>query len=379
MSRLIYLDNAATSYPKPKNVIRAVNDCLLKCGNPGRSGHELSLYSARAVYNCREAICSFLNFNHPENVVFTYNTTYALNMAIKGLMDDGGEIVISNLEHNSVLRPVSDLSHSGRDISFKVFDALGCDDEVITNFENTLSPETKMCVVTMCSNVTGKILPYKRIGEICKKRGIKLIFDAAQCAGLIPIDLSAFYFSAVCFAGHKSLCGIMGTGFCVFSPDTEPLPIILGGNGVESISQFQSGPLPERLESGTVGVPGIIALHEGIKHITSAGLGHIGEKCSYLESRLTSGLLQTENITLYGRCRDKVSTVLFSIGKVPSEKVSAYLSEKSICVRAGLHCAPLAHEALGTTDTGAVRVSISHFNTGEDIDLFLKEIRLMTK
>lgn len=376
---LIYLDNAATSYPKPKNVINAVTDCLFRCGNPGRSGHSLSLYSAKAVYSCREAICSILGFSHPENVVFTYNTTYALNIAIKGLSDADGEIIISNLEHNSVLRPVSELSQSSIGISCKVFDALGSDDDVIKAFEQAVSPRTKMAVITMCSNATGKILPYKNIGEICKKRHIKLILDAAQCAGLIPIDLSSFYFSAICFAGHKSLCGIMGTGFCIFSPDTEPKSLIQGGNGVESASIHQSGPLPERLESGTVGVPGIIALHEGIRHITSIGLSHIREKCSYLETRLSSALQNIDGITLYGKCQDKVSTVLFNVKNLASEETAFLLSQKGICVRAGLHCAPLCHKALGTIETGAVRASISHFNSGEDIDTFIREIQRIAK
>lgn len=379
MSSIIYLDNAATSYPKPKNVIKAVNESLFRCGNPGRSGHELSLYSAKAVYGCREAICSFFGFNYPENIVFTYNTTYALNLAIKGLVSNGDEIIISNLEHNSVLRPVNELTNENREITFKLFDALGKDDEVIRGFESALSPKTKIAVITMCSNVTGKILPYKRIGEICKKRDIKLILDAAQCAGLIPIDLSSFYFSAICFAGHKSLYGIMGTGFCVFSHEVNPKSIIQGGNGVESASVMQSDFLPEKLESGTVGVPGIIALHEGIRHIASVGLSHIGEKCSYLESRISSALMQTQGITLYGRCKNKVSTVLFNVDGLPSESAAALLAQKGICVRAGLHCAPLCHKALGTIDTGAVRVSLSHFNSGEEIDCFLYEVGKITK
>ncbi len=376
---LIYLDNAATSYPKPKNVINAVSDALLRCGNPGRSGHELSLYSLKAVYSCREAICSFFGFGHPESIVFTYNTTYALNMAIGGLCEDDSEIVVSNLEHNSVLRPVSDLSRSKRGITVKVFDASGSDDEITSSFESALSPKTKMAVITMCSNVTGKILPYKRIGEICRSSGVKLILDAAQCAGLIPIDLSSFYFSAVCFAGHKSLYGIMGTGFCVFSPGENPRSLIQGGNGVESASTVQTGPLPERLESGTAGVPGIIALHEGIRHITGVGLSHIREKCSYLESRLSSALSQIDTVTIYGKGANKVSTVLFNVKGLASEEAAFLLSQKGICVRAGLHCAPLCHKTLGTFDTGAVRASISHFNSGEDIDSFIREVQRIAK
>ena len=379
MKGLVYLDNTATGWPKPKNVISAVSEALLRCGNPGRSGHELSLYSMKAVYCCREAICSFFNYNHPENIVFTYNTTYALNMAIKGLMENEGEIVISNLEHNSVIRPSMELEKQNDGISVKIFDALCDDEDVISNFENSLSEKTKLCVITMCSNVTGKILPYRKIGEICKKRGIKVVFDAAQLGGLEYIDLSSFYFSAVCFAGHKSLCGIMGTGFCVFSQDAEPQCIIQGGNGVFSLSPFHDMPLPERLEAGTVGVPGIIALNEGLKHITIYGQKEISEKCSFFEKRITNALSQMENITLYGKDKNKVSTVLFNIGGIPSENVAFLLSQSGICVRSGLHCAPLCHKTLGTQESGAVRVSPSHLNSGEDIDLFLYEVEKIAK
>ena len=378
MNSVIYLDNAATSYPKPQNVIRAVTDSLFRCGNPGRSSHSLSLYSARAVFDCREAICSYFNFNHPENVVFTYNTTYALNMAIKGLITEG-EIVVSNYEHNSVLRPAGQLAREREDVSLSVFDIGKDDEETVRNFSGSLSEKTSLCVITLCSNVTGRILPYRRISEICRARGIKLIFDAAQYAGLMPLDLSSLYFSAVCFAGHKSLCGIMGCGFCIFSPDTEPDSIIQGGNGVESASPIQSGPLPERLESGPVGVPGIIALREGLRHIGGVGRNEIMQKCSYLEKRLTDGLMNVGGITVYGRCENKVSTVLFCVDKIPSEQVSAYLSSEGICVRGGLHCAPLAHKALGTFENGAVRASVSHFNSGKDIDVFLSEIQKITK
>ena len=379
MNSLIYLDNAATSWPKPKNVITAVNESILRCGNPGRSGHELSLYSMRAVYSCREAICSFFSFDKPENIVFTYNTTYALNLAIKGLMEKDGEIVISNLEHNSVIRPVKELERQHEGITVKIFDALGDDDGTTADFESKLSDKTRLCVITMCSNVTGKILPYQRIGEICRKRGIKLILDAAQLAGLYPIDLSSLYFSAICFAGHKSLYGIMGTGFCIFSPSVEPKALIEGGNGTMSISTYQDMPLPERLEAGTVGVPGIIALNEGIRHITLYGTERIFEKCSFLEKKLTDALSETKNVTLYGKTPNKVATVLFNVGKLHSEEAAMLLSGNGICVRSGLHCAPLCHKALGTIESGAVRVSISHFNSGDDIDILIDRVKEIAK
>lgn len=373
--RLVYLDNAATSFPKPKNVINAVNDSLFRCGNPGRSGHELSIYSAREVYSCREVICRFFNFNHPENVVFTYNTTYALNMAIKGLCKDNCEIIVSNLEHNSVLRPVSHLALEKQNVSIKFFDALGTDDEIIENIQKLITEKTRLCAMTMCSNVTGKILPYKRISQLCKKHGIKLVLDAAQCAGLVRIDLSKLYFSAVCFAGHKSLCGIMGTGFVIFSPSEIPQTYIEGGNGTMSSSLVQSGPLPERLEAGTLGVPGIIALREGIRHITATGIDRIYEKCMFLESELTEGLCNIKRVRVYGMTDRKVSTVLFNVEGKASEETAELLARNGICTRAGLHCAPLAHKALGTLEMGAVRASISHFNCGSDIDALVSAVK----
>ncbi len=370
---IIYLDNAATSFPKPQNVTRAVADSLMMCGNPGRSGHELSLYSAKAVYSCREAICNFFSFNHPENVVFTYNTTYALNLAINGLYR-GGKIIISNLEHNSVVRPVAKICKK-----YHIFDALGDEDEVIRSFEGAALPNVKMAVITMCSNVTGKLLPIEKIGKICKEKGITLILDAAQCAGLIPIDLSKLYFSAICFAGHKSLYGIMGSGFCIFGKGTEPSPLIVGGNGIESESIRQTGLLPEVLESGTVGVPSIIALKEGIKHLQVVGLAEIRHTCKSLEKNLTEQLLSESNIKIIGGTKGKVSTILFNIDGIGADKVASLLSDSGICVRSGLHCAPIAHKSLGTLDTGGVRISISHFNTAEDIERAGKKIREISK
>ena len=237
MKRIIYFDNGATSFPKPKSVINAVNDSLFKCGNPGRSSHALSLYAAEAVFNCRQAICTFFNFPYPENVVFTHNTTYALNLAIKGLCKQDSEILISNLEHNSVLRPVHALSlDKVTGITYKIFDALCDDNHIIENIKKLITPRTQMVVTTACSNVTGKIMPIKEISALCKEKGIRLIIDFAQLAGMEKIDLSDLYFDAACFAGHKSLYGIMGTGFCIFGKDVCPKVIISGGNGVNSLS-----------------------------------------------------------------------------------------------------------------------------------------------
>ncbi len=384
MTSPVYLDNAATTYPKPKNVKAVLCSCLDTLGNPGRSSHALSLNSAKLMFSCRELICSLFNFDHPENVIFTYNTTYALNMAIYGLFDGNGEIIISNLEHNSVLRPVHAICERSKQLcSYKAFNALGSDNDVVESFNNSLSDATVLAVVTACSNVTGKLLPIRQIGEICRKRGIKLIIDAAQSAGIVPLDLQNQHFSAVCFAGHKSLYGIMGSGFCIFAEGENPKAHILGGNGTMSLSPTQDGVLPERLESGTAGVVAIAALREGIKHIICVGQEQIYDVCSSLSEILTQRLKNMANIRIIGECENKVGTVLFNVEGYDSENVAAFLSQKGICVRGGFHCSALAHASLGTTETGgAVRASFSHFNTQKDVDAItdaLKEFHINAK
>lgn len=379
MRNLIYLDNAATSFPKPQSVALAVGDSFNRCANPGRAGHPLSMYSLKAVHSCREMICSFFNYKNPENVVFTYNTTYALNMAINSFAKKNTEIIISNLEHNSVLRSVYAKTLDDSKCVMKVFDASLSDKETIESFVNSITDKTSLAVVTMASNVTGKILPYREISKICKEKGISLIFDAAQLAGLQPLDLEDLYFDAVCFAGHKSLYGIMGTGFCIFSSNTTPKPLVYGGNGVESLSYLQTGLLPERLEAGTLGVPGIIALREGIRYIKRTGLDYIENKNRQLDGYLKEQLANIDGVIVYGVCDNKVPITLFNLENTGCEEVSQKLSSKGICVRAGYHCSPLAHRTLGTLSTGGIRVSLSHNNTKKDIDALVKEIVCLAK
>ncbi len=369
MNELVYLDNAATTYPKPRNVAAVLPYSLYNYGNPGRSSHSLSQSSAKLIYSCREIICSLFNYQFPENVVFTYNTTYALNMAINGLCPKEGNIIISNMEHNSVLRPVNALCQkSAGSLRYSVFDCLGSEEEILSSFASTVTPDTSLAVISGCSNVTGKLLPTEKIGEICRAKGIKLILDMAQNAGIAPIDLSRQYFSAACFAGHKSLYGIMGSGFCIFAQNENPDSFIYGGNGTHSLSREQNGLLPERLESGTVGVPSIAALREGIKHVIITGTDSILGSVTNLSTFLTDNLENMKNITVIGKCDKKVGTVLFNVTELDSERVSSLLSEKGICTRGGFHCSGLCHTSLGTVESGGgVRASFSHFNSKEDV------------
>lgn len=369
MNKLIYLDNAATTYPKPKNVIASLGVCCEECGNPGRGSHALSLNAAKRIYDCREAICCLFNFSKPENVVFTHNTTHALNLAINGLCPSSGEIIISNLEHNSVLRPVNALCEkSDGKLTFKTFNAVGTDDETVSSFTNSLTQKTVLAVVTACSNVTGRLIPIERIGTVCRSKGIKLIIDAAQSAGIVKLDLSRQFFSAVCFAGHKSLYGVMGSGFCIISPHEDPTPLIYGGNGVHSLSIAQTGSLPEKLEVGTPGVIAINSVREGIKHILCIGEEEIYKKTENLSNALVNRIGNISGINIIDNCKSKVGTVLFTLDGADSEYVCSRLAEKGFCVRGGFHCSPLAHKSLGTLKTGGIRVSFSHFNTEKDVE-----------
>ena len=251
MKKLVYFDSAATSYPKPRSVISAIDKCLVAAGgNPGRSSHVLSMNASRIIYSCREAICELLSFSYPENVVFTYNTTYALNMAIKGLYDKskGEKIIVSDLEHNSVLRPVYSVL-SGNDSNMSVFSTLGSDEDIVNSFSEKLTPDTSLAVVTMASNVCGRVLPIKQIGRLCRKNGTRLVVDAAQSMGCVPFDFDSLCADAVCAPAHKGLYGIQGCGFCVFEKSARPVCLLQGGNGVNSANINMTDVLPEALEA----------------------------------------------------------------------------------------------------------------------------------
>ena len=379
MNSLIYFDNAATSWPKPKSVIKAISASFGESGgNPGRSYHPLSLGAAKAVYSCREALCSLFGCVNPENVVFAYNTTHALNMAIKGLAQKNSHMLISNLEHNSVIRPVHALcADASNNMSYDVFDARGTKEEILKSFEQKIRPETKLAAVTMASNVCGKILPVGKISEICRKHGIKLIADCAQSAGCVPFDFASLGADVLCGAGHKSLYGPQGVGFCIFADGLEPRAVIEGGNGVNSASPEMDGPLPERLEAGTMGTPAICGLEAGVKYVADRGVSEIYERGQYLADYLCDGLKQIDGIEIYGECDNRTPCVLFNKSGVKSEKVAAFLADEGICVRSGLHCAPLAHKAFGTEQSGAVRVSMSVSNKPWEIDKFLLRINSM--
>lgn len=375
MKKYIYFDNAATTTAKPEAVIRASAAAMERLGNPGRSGHDISVYAAESVYMCRESICRLFGFDKPERVVFTANATYALNIAIKGCAQNNSHILISNFEHNSVIRPVHKLSlDKSRGITYSFFNAAGTDSEIVYDFLSKIKPNTKMAVVTFASNVCGKILPVQKISSVCRQRGILLICDASQGAGGVPINTKTLGADIICFAGHKSLYGPQGTGGIIFCCRNDPETIIEGGNGVNSADRQMSGNLPEKLEAGTVNTPGICGLGAGIGYVSKIGINEIFDRNTFLINRLSENLKNIDGVTLYGECELRTPTIVFNKNRMPSEELAQVLNERKICVRGGFHCAPAAHTALETGSGGAVRASLTFTNTLQEIDRFSFEL-----
>ncbi len=371
MNKYIYFDNAATTINKPECVINSAVFAMRNLANPGRSGHDLSLNAASEIYDCRKEVCRLFGYDKPENVIFTYNATYALNIAIKGFAKNNSHIIISNYEHNSVIRPVHALaSDETKNISYSVFDASLDESELLYDFTSKIRANTELAVITLASNVCGKILPVAKIAEICKKKGIFLICDAAQGAGCVPVNLKSLGVDVLCFAGHKSLYGPQGMGGAVFCTSRKPKTLIEGGNGANSANPTMSGPLPECLEAGTLNTPGICALKAGIKYISKIGIEEIYERNLELIDMLTENLASIKGVKLYGVSAKRTPTLLFNVKDLSSEAVASILNDKGICVRSGFHCAPKAHMQLKTGENGAVRASLSFTNTKKEIDTF---------
>ncbi len=374
MEKLIYFDHAATSWPKPFAVSHSMTNSMIdKGGNPGRSGHKLSVQAAKAIYECREAVCDLFSFDTPERVIFTENTTHALNIAIKGCVKKGDHVLISNLEHNSVVRPLHKLQESGI-ISYSIFDATDeKDEDILYCFRSKIKSNTRLAVITAASNVCGKILPIELIVKECKKRNIKVVIDAAQAGGIFPINFKSLGADIMCFAGHKGLYGPQGTGIMLCAEDITPESLMEGGNGVNSEERYMGEILPERLEAGTPNTPGICGLYEGLKYVRKETVEKIFGTTLLLCDYATQALSWDKRILIYGNYGVKAPVISFNIKGVDHSKVSAVLAENGICVRSGLHCAPLAHEALNTGG-GTVRISFGHKNTINEIDRFLKVI-----
>ena len=378
---MIYLDNAATTAIKPVSVRHAMQEAMTNySANPGRGGYALSMDTAEMVYGCRERAARMFGLGQAEGVVFTQNCTHALNFAIKGLMPAGGKAVVSSLEHNAVMRPLTAMRQQGvrTDTAEVIF---GDDDATFRSFERLIDADTNVVICTHASNVCGLVLPIGRIGRLCRQRGIPFIVDAAQSAGMIPIDMTQMCIDCLCMPGHKGLYGPPGTGM-LLTGRTIPQTVIEGGTGTFSIDFNQPENLPERLESGTINTVGIAGLSAGLAFVEQKGIGRIHDYEIGLLQELYDGLRSIREVVLY-MDRPSVShfspVLSFTVEGMPSEQVGEELAQAGFAVRAGLHCAPTAHRRLGTLEQGTVRVSPSVFSRREHIRAFCAQMKKIVK
>lgn len=377
---MIYLDNSATTYPKPKIVIESFDKSMCNYGaNAGRGFYDMAINTTEQIFNVRKKICHFFNCENPENVVFTYNCTMALNMAIKGIAKKGGHFIISDLEHNSVLRTVEKLKKDGIcDYSIAKVD---CDSvRTIQNFSECIRNNTIAIICTGASNVFGIITPYKKLAQLAHKYKILFVLDAAQIGGVLPISVNRDGIDILCCAGHKGLYGPMGTGVMIVNDNIVMDTIIEGGTGSSSVLATQPDIIPDRFESGTPNVQGIIALGYGLDFVNKIGVEKIYNHEKKLTEYLNENLETIRNISLYNNGYEKCVPILsFNIKNIHSEEVALKLSELNIAVRAGLHCAPLAHKKMDTVESGTVRISPSVFTQKKDIDFLIKCVRKIAK
>ena len=361
---MINFDNAATTFPKPAYVRRAVNTAIRHFGgNAGRGGHELAMRTSQALYSARETAAEFFGAE-PENVVFTMNCTYALNMAIQGVMSSGGHIIVSSMEHNSAARPAAALALK-KQAELSIAEVFSEDSRTIESFRSLIRDDTKAVVCTIASNVTGQLLPYKEIGELCREHGICFIADAAQAGGVVEVKLGDGI-NIICTAGHKGLYGITGTGLLITDGKFPITPIIQGGTGSSSLSLIQPDILPDSLESGTPNIIGAMSVKAGIEFVKSIGIPKICSHETELCRKFISLLEKDSDIEIYrSPSAEYVPIVAFNVKGMPSEKAASLLAEKGFGLRAGFHCAALAHASLGTKE-GTVRFAPSVFSTEND-------------
>lgn len=364
---MIYLDNAATTFPKPICSIEEICRCMrCYCGNPGRSAHSLSLKSSEKIYEARELLGKMFN-SDPQNVVFTYNTTYALNIAIKSLLKYSTHILISDIEHNSVYRPVYALSEQ-KLCSFDIFSSSGSTDEILSSIKDLTKSNTSMLICNHVSNIGERRLPLKEIGAFCKKHGIIFIVDAAQSAGIHKIDIKDMNIDALCMPAHKGLYGPQGVGIIIFNDNVIGRSVIFGGTGINSLDPNMPDFLPEAYEAGTLSTPSISGLCESLKWLTALNIDNVRAYEEDLYSHLINNLSKIDNIALYKMNNYNGNTLSFNLKGLNSSVVGAELNKRDICVRSGFHCSFLAHKVLNTGDSGAVRISLSVFNTRKDIN-----------
>ena len=365
---MIYLDNAATSYPKPPQVIRAMAGTLEKLGaNPGRGGHRLAVCAGRVVQRCREELAELTGIRQPERVIFTHSCTESLNLAISGTLHEGDEVLCSHGEHNAVMRLLDRYAAAGQ-ITVRVMPP---DETGILQphtLQRMISPKTALVIICHASNVTGVVQPVGRLGAVCRENGVPLLVDTAQTAGMLDVSLAALNADMIAMPGHKGLLGPHGTGVLILGEGMEPEPLMCGGTGSASESLRQPDMLPDRYESGTLNLPGIAGLLAGVKFVR-AHQAEIHQYEQHLARRLRSQLEGMDRLTLLGHPdAPKMGMVSFVPKGMDVSALSDDLDRSGVAVRGGLHCAPSIHTWLGTLQSGAVRASVGIYNTEQEID-----------
>lgn len=369
---MIYLDSAATSFPKPKEVIEAVTNALrYDCVNAGRGGYAKSIKASEDIFSARENIADYFGLNKPENCIFTSNATYALNFAIKGLLSRGGHAVVSSFEHNAVMRPLEALKACG--VTYDIFQPdIQNDGQTVRNMLSRVRRDTRCVICIYASNICGYAFPVAKIAEASHREGIPMICDASQAAGILPIDLKELGADFLGTAGHKSLYGPQGTGLLLVNSPLLLATLVEGGTGTLSRELAQPAEYPERLEPGTVNYPAIMGLNAGVSYLRRHHK-EIRRTEIRLIKDIQDGLLDIPGVRMY--YATELPVLSFNLAGLSPEDVGRALDRKGIAVRCGLHCAPLAHRSLGTLQTGTVRVSIGAFTSAEDVKVFLRAIR----
>ena len=373
---MIYFDNAATSLQKPEAVIEAVAEAMKSLGNASRGAHSAALGSNRMVYETRELLAELFHIDDPSRIAFTMNATESLNIAIAGIFRPEDHVITTVMEHNSVLRPLYRMEESGTELSFLQADKKG--NISYEELENAIRSNTRAVICTHASNLTGNVMDLEKIGEICKKHRLLFLVDASQTAGIIPIDVQKMKISVLCFTGHKGLLGPQGTGGIYVAPEINIRPLVVGGSGVQSYLKTQPDEMPARLEAGTLNAHGIAGLHAAVSYIIEKGVEQIyqeeHEKTDYFYRMIRS----IPDIHIYGDPEAELHApiIALNIGDYDSAQVADELMETyGIATRAGAHCAPLMHQALGTQKQGAVRFSFSQFNTRKELDAGIQALR----
>ncbi|MBI5185923.1 MAG: aminotransferase class V-fold PLP-dependent enzyme [Nitrospinae bacterium] len=374
--RVCYLDNAATTYPKPPGVSKAMLETMKNIGaSPGRGGHRMSLMAGKVLFGTRERIAGFFNVPDSRNVVFTKNATESINIALKGTLRPGDHVLASGVEHNAVMRPLEKLSRGG--VPYTIVPCgrqgfLSPDD-----LEKAILPSTRLIVLTHASNVTGTILPVLEVGKIARSRNIIFLVDAAQTAGALRIDMEEMNIDLLACTGHKGLMGPQGTGFLAIREGIKLDTLVEGGTGSRSESIEQPDLLPDKFESGTQNTPGVSGLEAGIAFIENEGLDKIREREKALTRKLLEGLSGVKGVEIFGPLDPEKQTAVVSFrvsGKDPGETAEILDSKYGIITRVGLHCCPLAHKTIGTYPEGTIRVSPGFFTTDSEIDYFLRSV-----